>query len=193
MCLYLFLGKGNYWTLDPNCEKMFDNGNFRRKRKRRADLNGDTNAHPVKSEDSALKISDTASILSSSPPSLQNSPTSSESKSSPSPSIEHSPCYNNFVSNMNSVLAAGSNNGTRGNRDFGSGHLGDLSQTRESMSGFGSYSPSVISPLNSDSTHLTSNRMNYYTSVQSSGSLNNPLSNHFSVNNLIYSREGTEV
>jgi len=28
-------GKGNYWMLDPNCEKMFDNGNFRRKRKRR--------------------------------------------------------------------------------------------------------------------------------------------------------------
>ncbi|KAF1429885.1 Forkhead box protein I1, partial [Spheniscus magellanicus] len=28
-------GKGNYWTLDPNCEKMFDNGNFRRRRKRR--------------------------------------------------------------------------------------------------------------------------------------------------------------
>ena len=22
-------GKGNYWTLDNNCEKMFDNGNFR--------------------------------------------------------------------------------------------------------------------------------------------------------------------
>ncbi|XP_070774027.1 forkhead box protein I3-A [Enoplosus armatus] len=30
-------GKGNYWTLDPHCEKMFDNGNFRRKRKRKAD------------------------------------------------------------------------------------------------------------------------------------------------------------
>ncbi|XP_059208370.1 forkhead box protein I3a [Centropristis striata] len=30
-------GKGNYWTLDPNCEKSFDNGNFRRKRKRKAD------------------------------------------------------------------------------------------------------------------------------------------------------------
>ena len=26
-------GKGHYWTIDPNCEKMFDNGNFRRKRK----------------------------------------------------------------------------------------------------------------------------------------------------------------
>ncbi|KAM7373823.1 hypothetical protein PAMP_006523 [Pampus punctatissimus] len=33
----LTAGKGNYWTLDPNCEKMFDNGNFRRKRKRKAD------------------------------------------------------------------------------------------------------------------------------------------------------------
>ena len=22
-------GKGNYWQLDSNCEKMFDNGNFR--------------------------------------------------------------------------------------------------------------------------------------------------------------------
>ncbi|KAF0022794.1 hypothetical protein F2P81_024775 [Scophthalmus maximus] len=30
-------GKGNYWTLDPNCEKMFDNGNFRRKRKRKTE------------------------------------------------------------------------------------------------------------------------------------------------------------
>ncbi|NXD65036.1 FXI1E protein, partial [Eolophus roseicapillus] len=28
-------GKGSYWTLDPNCEKMFDNGNFRRRRRRR--------------------------------------------------------------------------------------------------------------------------------------------------------------
>ncbi|ELU02639.1 hypothetical protein CAPTEDRAFT_49410, partial [Capitella teleta] len=28
-------GKGNYWTLDPNCEDMFDHGNYRR-RKRRA-------------------------------------------------------------------------------------------------------------------------------------------------------------
>ncbi|NXA50965.1 FXI1E protein, partial [Nothocercus julius] len=27
--------KGSYWTLDPNCGKMFDNGNFRRKRRRR--------------------------------------------------------------------------------------------------------------------------------------------------------------
>ncbi|XP_071380113.1 forkhead box protein I1 [Centroberyx affinis] len=182
-------GKGNYWTLDPNCEKMFDNGNFRRKRKRRADLNGgDSAGLPVKSEDGQHKISDTASLLSSSPPSLHGSPASTEPKSSPSPSGEHSPCFNSFVSNVNSLLAgSGGTDGTRGGeRDFGSGsHLGGLSQSREGMSGLGSYSPTLIAPLNSDN-----NRMNYYTSVQS---LSNPLSNHFSVNNLIYSREGTEV
>ena len=31
-------GKGNYWTVDPNCEKMFDNGNFRRKRKTKREM-----------------------------------------------------------------------------------------------------------------------------------------------------------
>lgn len=175
-------GKGNYWTLDPNCEKMFDNGNFRRKRKRRADISGaDSTALPVKSEDGPHKLSDTASLLSSSPPSLHGSPASTEPKSSPSPPAEHSPCYNSFVSSVNSLLAGNTEGSRAGERDYGSGHLGGLSQTREGMSGLGSYSPTLISPLNSDN-----NRMNYYTSVQS-------LSNHFSVNNLIYSREGTEV
>ncbi|XP_030019094.1 forkhead box protein I1 [Sphaeramia orbicularis] len=182
-------GKGNYWTLDPNCEKMFDNGNFRRKRKRRADISAaDSTTLSVKSEDGPHKLSDTASLLSSSPPSLHGSPASTEPKSSPSPSAEHSPCFSSFVSSVNSLLAGsadvprGGGGGGGGERDFGSGHLGGLSQTsREGMSGLGSYSPTLISPLNSDN-----NRMNYYTSVQS-------LSNHFSVNNLIYSREGTEV
>lgn len=31
-------GKGNYWTLDPQSEKMFDNGNFRRRRRRRTEI-----------------------------------------------------------------------------------------------------------------------------------------------------------
>ncbi|XP_037609962.1 forkhead box protein I1 isoform X2 [Sebastes umbrosus] len=173
-------GKGNYWTLDPNCEKMFDNGNFRRKRKRRADITG-ADTTTVKSEEHTKLSSDTASLLSSSPPSLHGSPASTEPKSSPSPSAEHSPCYANFTSSMNSLLAGSEGSRAPGERDYGSGHLGGLSQSREGMSGLGSYSPSLISPLNSDN-----NRMNYYTSVQS-------LSNHFSVNNLIYNREGTEV
>lgn len=181
---FSYTGKGNYWTLDPNCEKMFDNGNFRRKRKRRSDINAaESAALPVKSEDGTHKLSDTASLLSSSPPSLHGSPASTEPKSSPPPSAEHSPCFSSFVSSVNSLLAGNTNtDGPRGGeRDYGSGHLGGLSQTREGMSGLGSYSPTLISPLNSDN-----NRMNYYSSVQS-------LSNHFSVNNLIYSREGTEV
>lgn len=163
---------------------MFDNGNFRRKRKRRSDLTAaDNSAPPVKSEDGPHKLSDTASLLSSSPPSLHGSPASTEPKSSsPSPSAEHSPCFSSFVSSVNSLLAASTHTdaGPRG-ADYGSGHLGGLSQSREVMSGLGSYSPTLISPLNSDN-----NRMNYYSSGQS-------LSNHFSVNNLIYSREGTEV
>uniref|UniRef100_A0A8C4QSJ5 Forkhead box I2 n=1 Tax=Eptatretus burgeri TaxID=7764 RepID=A0A8C4QSJ5_EPTBU len=43
-------GKGNYWMLDPNCEKMFDNGNFRRRRKRRGEStaeNGKESATPA--------------------------------------------------------------------------------------------------------------------------------------------------
>uniref|UniRef100_A0A8D2NDJ8 Fork-head domain-containing protein n=1 Tax=Zonotrichia albicollis TaxID=44394 RepID=A0A8D2NDJ8_ZONAL len=48
-------GKGNYWTLDPNCEKMFDNGNFRRKRKRKSDIEASAAAlASEKSEDSTL-------------------------------------------------------------------------------------------------------------------------------------------
>ena len=29
-------GKGSYWTIDPNCDKAFENGSFRRRRKKRA-------------------------------------------------------------------------------------------------------------------------------------------------------------
>eukprot|EP00118_Oscarella_pearsei_P026867 m.310526 g.310526 ORF g.310526 m.310526 type:complete len:251 (+) comp52287_c0_seq1:115-867(+) len=28
-------GKGSYWTIDPNCDKAFENGSFRRRRKKR--------------------------------------------------------------------------------------------------------------------------------------------------------------
>ncbi|KAG7461526.1 hypothetical protein MATL_G00192010 [Megalops atlanticus] len=38
-------GNGNYWTLDPDCEKMFANGNFRRKRKRRPDSTDGTSGN----------------------------------------------------------------------------------------------------------------------------------------------------
>ncbi|XP_037996718.1 forkhead box protein I2 [Motacilla alba alba] len=40
--LGLSAGKGSCWTLDPNCGKMFDNGDFRRRRKRRAEGTADS-------------------------------------------------------------------------------------------------------------------------------------------------------
>ncbi|XP_051968091.1 forkhead box protein I2-like [Xyrauchen texanus] len=174
-------GKGNYWTLDPNCEKMFDNGNFRRKRKRRADGNsGNASVLTVKPEDS-LKLSDTASLMSASPQSLQNSPTSSEPKSSPSPTTENSPCFNNFIGNMNSIMA-GNSNGIRG-RDVSSGHLGDFTHGM----------PGHENAPQSEPSYLNTNRLNYYTASHNNSGLINSLSNHFSVNNLIHNRDGTEV
>ena len=43
-------GKGNYWTLDAKCEDMFENGNYRR-RKRRAKVNGGADDGDDGSED----------------------------------------------------------------------------------------------------------------------------------------------
>ncbi|TNM84388.1 hypothetical protein fugu_008566 [Takifugu bimaculatus] len=55
-------GKGNYWTLDPNCEKMFDNGNFRRKRKRKSDNAGaEKSPHTSSSPSSSSSSSDSSS------------------------------------------------------------------------------------------------------------------------------------
>ncbi|XP_061611218.1 forkhead box protein I1 [Phyllopteryx taeniolatus] len=151
-------GKGNYWTLDPNCEKMFDNGNFRRKRKRRTDIG---TAAEKPDSNAEHKLSDTASLLSSSPPSLHASPASTEPRSSPLNSAEHSPCFAGFVSGVDALPAAGAEASPGApERDLGA----ELPQGREGISG------------------LSDSRMNYYN-----------LSNHFTVNNLIYSREGTEV
>lgn len=162
-CVFL-PGKGNYWTLDPNCEKMFDNGNFRRKRKRRVDA--------VKTEDaSALKLADTASLTGV----AQRSPSPRDPKSSPEPS----PCFNTFVSTMNSVMT-GSSDGMRA-RDTGA-LLADLTRGREGVSPLSSYCHGESAPP-SDPGHM-SHRLSYY---------NPGLVNHFSVNNLIYNREGSEV
>ncbi|XP_062859731.1 forkhead box protein I1 [Trichomycterus rosablanca] len=166
-------GKGNYWTLDPNCEKMFDNGNFRRKRKRRADA--------VKADDaSPLKLADTASMLGVN----QRSPSPPESKSITPPSAEHSPCFSSFVSTMNSVMVGNLDVGVR-SRDTGGALMAELTRGRDGAPALSSYySPGETSP---PADHM-SHRLSYYTTGFGSS-----ISNHFSVNNLIYSREGTEV
>ncbi|KAK2099177.1 hypothetical protein P7K49_024628 [Saguinus oedipus] len=88
-------GKGNYWTLDPNCEKMFDNGNFRRKRKRRT-------------EASAAAPSEARSPGGAEAPSLEpQGAACRDLQASPSPSApEAATCFSGFASAM-SVLAGG--------------------------------------------------------------------------------------
>ncbi|XP_066521861.1 forkhead box protein I1 [Hoplias malabaricus] len=144
-------GKGNYWTLDPNCEKMFDNGNFRRKRKRRADA--------VKTEvpPADPRPGGATATPSSSPRGLGASPGASEPRSPPSPEL--SPCFHSFASHVNSVLT-GNGEVARGGAD-----------ARSPALGHGRLS-------------------NYYTSASGFSSA---LSSHFSVDSLIYNREGTEV
>ncbi|XP_071508493.1 uncharacterized protein [Diadema antillarum] len=41
-------GKGNYWTLAPDCEDMFENGNFRRRKRRPKPVNNQTNNSGIK-------------------------------------------------------------------------------------------------------------------------------------------------
>ncbi|KAL1789146.1 forkhead box protein I2 [Sigmodon hispidus] len=69
-------GKGNYWTLDPNCEKMFDNGNFRRKRRRRGE-SVSTAPGASSPEGATLELRGSASQdtqTSGSPPALETTP-----------------------------------------------------------------------------------------------------------------------
>lgn len=94
-------GKGNYWTLDPNCEKMFDNGNFRRKRKRKSDSLAGGEGGAV-SQDSG--DSDRGSPKHSGGSSLTISPPSDRI---PSPSAPTSaPCLSSFLTEMSGVTSA---------------------------------------------------------------------------------------
>ncbi|KAM3868522.1 forkhead box protein I3-A [Diretmus argenteus] len=86
-------GKGNYWTLDPNCEKMFDNGNFRRKRKRKSDN--------LESSSSSSSSSD-----SSSEPSPKN-PSMLSQNVTLSPALNSAPCLSSFLSQVASLAAGG--------------------------------------------------------------------------------------
>ncbi|XP_002756757.3 forkhead box protein I2 [Callithrix jacchus] len=88
-------GKGNYWTLDPNCEKMFDNGNFRRKRKRRAEASA---AAPLGARSRGGAEAPSLEPQGAARWDLQASP----SRSTP----EAATCFSGFASAM-SVLAGG--------------------------------------------------------------------------------------
>ncbi|XP_057715917.1 forkhead box protein I2 [Corythoichthys intestinalis] len=151
-------GKGNYWTLDPNCEKMFDNGNFRRKRKRRSD--------PTKTEEGAP------------PP----GPVPARSPPSPSENVKTASCYSNFYSGMSS-LGGGARQ---------TGHLGLLDEVSGRNIGALQGPYRQQEPSQHANEGLSFNRGLYYNALAGGqgGHFNGHLYNGFSVNSLIYPRDG---
>lgn len=170
---------------------MFDNGNFRRKRKRKSDIEASAAAlSSEKSEDSNLtgspKAAEHQDILESSSPGTDNSP-----EKGSSPPSSSSPCLSNFLSSMTAYVH-GSNSGSR------SGPVGlssePIDKMGQNMVGFNSYSP-----LSSIPSHGVGDWSNSVPSphLGHSNSVLNQFNTHFysslSTNNTLYSREGTEV
>lgn len=184
-------GKGNYWTLDPNCEKMFDNGNFRRKRKRKSDIGASTaSLASDKSQDSSTlsgspKAAEHQDMLESASSGTESSP----EKRSPPPSST-APCLNSFLSMT--AYVNGSNSVSRSVPLGLSADSGD--KMGQNMVGFNSYSPLSNIPSHSSgewSNSMPSGHFGYSSSVLSQ--FNTNFFNSIAANNTLYAREGTEV
>uniref|UniRef100_A0A2K5XWR8 Forkhead box I3 n=1 Tax=Mandrillus leucophaeus TaxID=9568 RepID=A0A2K5XWR8_MANLE len=207
-------GKGNYWTLDPNCEKMFDNGNFRRKRKRRSEAsNGSTVAAGTSKSEEGLS-SGLGSGVGGKPeeespstllrPSHSPEPpegTKSTASSPGGPMLTSTPCLNTFFSSLSSLSVSSSVSTQRALP--GSRHLGIQGAQLPPSSMF---SPTSISEASADTLQLsnstsnsTGQRSSYYspfpasTSGGQSSPFSSPFHNFSMVNSLIYPREGSEV
>uniref|UniRef100_A0A8D2D7A4 Forkhead box I1 n=1 Tax=Sciurus vulgaris TaxID=55149 RepID=A0A8D2D7A4_SCIVU len=185
-------GKGNYWTLDPNCEKMFDNGNFRRKRKRKSDVS--SGAGPLTSEKAETRLlagspgaAEPQDLLDRASPGPAGSPTR------PSPPPSGPPCLSSFLSTMTACASGPSPAGRPGAPAALSPEPTDK-MGQNSLS-FGSYtpltslgghggggewaSPAPAGALGYGGSVLAQFGPHFFNSVNSSGAL--------------YPREGTEV
>ncbi|CAJ0915876.1 unnamed protein product, partial [Ranitomeya imitator] len=176
-------GKGNYWTLDPNCKKMFDNGKFRRTKKRSSESNKVEEGHPVlgrKGGESPSMITPSSTVVQA----------SSEDLKSTAPSeITSTPCLSNFfrsmtssldstsmtssldstsmTSSLNSTSMTSSLDSTSVNRQMSLGLVNELSQRNiTGLSSYTSGSLAVQSADLQDTFHL--NRGPYYNFLPSS-------------------------
>ncbi|KAL1768044.1 forkhead box protein I3 [Sigmodon hispidus] len=202
-------GKGNYWTLDPNCEKMFDNGNFRRKRKRRSEDSSNVAPGTSKSEglSSRLRVSgkleeESPSSTSTLRPSQSPEPPEGTKSASSSPGASthiSTPCLNTFLNTFNTLSVNSSNMSSQraipGNRR----PLGGGAQLPSST-----FLNTAIADSSPDSMQLSamgaSNQLtSYYNPFPggSSGDQSNPFSSPFysfnMVNSLIYPRDGSDM
>uniref|UniRef100_A0A8C0FF40 Uncharacterized protein n=1 Tax=Bubo bubo TaxID=30461 RepID=A0A8C0FF40_BUBBB len=152
---------------------MFDNGNFRRKRKRRSEPNAPATASAASSL-GGLKA---------------------EEDSSPSGIISSTPsCLSTFFSGMSSLSSGGSRlTGGLGSdlhhRNFSAGQLSSGTFTPSSSNSQEVPSPDQLQRVAGPSPA-------YYSSFHPSSSSQGAQYNHyynFTVNSLIYTRDGTEV
>uniref|UniRef100_H0Y2J5 Fork-head domain-containing protein n=1 Tax=Otolemur garnettii TaxID=30611 RepID=H0Y2J5_OTOGA len=196
-------GKGHYWTLDPNCDKMFDNGNFRRKRRRRFEASSSSTlaAGPLEAQGLSSVIGSavggkpeadsTSSLLmpsqSPQPPEGTQNPAWSPGGSMLTSTI----CLNTFFNTLSSFSASRS-----GNTDqpalSGSGHLGIQGAQLPSSDTF---PPEPISETSPDALQLSNSSSPFPDST--SGDQNSPFGSPFynfsSINSLIYPQEDSEV
>ncbi|XP_015273802.1 PREDICTED: forkhead box protein I3-like [Gekko japonicus] len=198
-------GKGNYWTLDPNCEKMFDNGNFRRKRKRRSESSASRVASPssalglLKTEDRPPSTTAPGKPCGRSPsPDLHPTASMREhsgSASSPGVASPTPSCLSAFFSGMGSL---GSGGGGRLAGHFGRElHHRSLSAGPLSAGSFPPASSSSQEVPPTEQLQRASGPAGAYDSPLPPGSGSqagqyNHLYN-FTVSSLIYAREGTDV
>nr|XP_013221349.1 LOW QUALITY PROTEIN: forkhead box protein I3-like [Ictidomys tridecemlineatus] len=204
-------GKGNYWTLDPNCKMMFDNGNFRRKRKRRSEASS-SSAVATGTSMSEEGLSSGLRAVGGAPqgegpssvllPAQSPEPEGAKSPGSPpgGPVLASTPCLGAFFSSL-SGLSVGSG-GSAQSASPGGCHLGAQGPQLPSSSIFSSTSISEASAdtlaLGSSSSS-SSQRSSYYSPFPASagGGQSSPFSSPFynlgMVNSLIYPREGSEV
>lgn len=180
---------------------MFDNGNFRRKRKRRSDPStaggaAAAAAGATKVEDgraaASLKPSDSPQLLGPSSPEMEamNENHKGSSSSSPAGLASAAPCFNNFYSSM-STLSSGAPS-----RQGSLGLVNELSN--RNITALSPYHLNHGGQDTGTSEHgegLHFNRGVYYNTFGSgqSGQFNSHFYNSFSVNSLIYPREGTEL
>ncbi|XP_046517777.1 forkhead box protein I3 [Equus quagga] len=208
-------GKGNYWTLDPNCEKMFDNGNFRRKRKRRSEASSTSTVASGTSKSEEGLSSGLGSGVGGKPegdspsallrPSQSPEPPEGTKSTASSPGgsmLTSTPCLNTFFSSLSTLSVSSSGSTQRALP--GSRHLGIQGTQLPSGSAFPPSSISEASPdnlqlSNSSTSNGSSQRSSYYSPFPTSASggqsspFSSPFYNFSMVNSLIYPREGSEV
>ncbi|XP_077137303.1 forkhead box protein I1c-like [Ranitomeya variabilis] len=168
-------GKGNYWTLDPNCKKMLDNGKFCRKRKCRSKSN-ELDAVRDKGEEALGKKSgNSPSIMTPSSPEVGAS--SKDWSSTSPPGLTSTHCMNTFLSSTASSLDSSSVNG-----QMCLGLVNELS--RRNIPGVRNVtSASLVDPSADFQNTIHLNRSTHYNSFPGS----HQSSQYNSLNSFIYS------